>query len=155
MSDDVVKKRLEKFFEISSLFCSACGRFGETHSGQIAYVPEDYGISSKDDWDRSIEDYLEWAIENKTEVMKELPGLESEWKNNCESLKIFIQNDVDIIDIINEYFGEEIQNISAEEVIYIFELFIKSIQDGPIMLKEFIDQSGIKEEIKRIRKSEK
>ncbi len=88
---DEVVDRVQRLFEISSLKCSCCGELGhlqeETGMGEVETSPEHYGIRSLRDWDEKMDEYLEWARENREQVLAALPELEEEWPNSCSAFR--------------------------------------------------------------------
>jgi len=95
--------KLRRFFEISSLICSHCGKFGCLEDNykkdeiKITKTPEYYGIITKEDWKIKMDEYIKWIFENKNEVLKVLPNLENEWKETCKSVRLLLnENNIQV-----------------------------------------------------------
>lgn len=84
-------EKLKNFFEIASLRCACCGELGHTEAGdgknKLIISPEYYGIYTIADYYEKMDEYLEWMIDNKDDVLETLPELEDEWKENCKAVR--------------------------------------------------------------------
>lgn len=84
-----IVNRVERYFKISSLLCSSCGELGHICNSQIDIVekPEDYGIYTKEDWEKEMDKEMNWIIENRKAVLLCLTKLKKEWPESCKSLR--------------------------------------------------------------------
>lgn len=89
LKENLIKKRVKRFFEVSSLLCSCCGELGCVYDeeGNVMYRPDDYGLYSKEDWDKEMDKEISWMRDNKRFVLSVLPVFKREWPECCKMLK--------------------------------------------------------------------
>jgi hypothetical protein len=92
MQEDLLLKRIERYFKIASLVCSCCGEFTciKDKKGQVIERIEDYGIYTKEEWEREMKKETLWMRENKKAVLSLLSGFEAEWPESCTSLRLIL-----------------------------------------------------------------
>jgi hypothetical protein len=78
-----VVQRLERFFRLADLWCSACEEF---HGDA-----EEFGVVDKANWDEQMGAEVAWILNNRWQVRDALPALEGEWAATCDSVRFLMQ----------------------------------------------------------------
>ncbi len=94
-SDPEMVRKLREFCEVASLKCSCCDELGQitidTGRRRVTRTAAHYGIKSLGDWERKVDEYLEWARSNRESVvaaMRHLP----DWKETCDAIRQVLES---------------------------------------------------------------
>ena len=92
MKENPTAKRIERFFKIASLLCADCDHFIKIYDedGNVTETIEDYGIYTKDEWEKEMNKEISWLRQNRNEVLSLLPELQKEWSASCDSVRLIL-----------------------------------------------------------------